>query len=102
MGERNRHSAACNHAARTVRISASRLSCRESLRSTKRREPRWLATHRCANSYFGDAAALGAAIAGEGAPIDDPGAIGISLPLLACIDDLVSALAAAFACRLQR
>ena len=48
----------------------------------------------------GDAAAFaGAAIAGDAAAI---GAIGISLPLLACDDDLVAALAAAFAWRLQR
>ena len=53
------------------------------------------------NSYFGEAAAAGAAIAGEGADIA-PGAAGGCLPFLACIDDLVSALAAAFACRLQR
>ena len=52
-------------------------------------------------SYFGEAAAAGeAAIADEGAAI--AGAIGGSLPVLACIDDLVSALAASFACRLQR
>ena len=51
------------------------------------------------SSYFGEAAAAGAAIAGEGAPM---GAIGASLPLLACIDDLVEAFAAAFACRLHR
>ena len=51
------------------------------------------------NSYFGEAAALGAAIAGEGADI---GAAGGSLPALACIDDFVPAFAASFACRLQR
>jgi hypothetical protein len=58
-----------------------------------------LATLRTQYSYFGEAAAAGAAIAGEDAPI---GAAGASLPLWACIDDLVEALAAAFACRLQR
>jgi hypothetical protein len=50
------------------------------------------------NSYFGEAAALGAAIAGEGADI----AAGGSLPAFACIDDFVPAFAASFACRLQR
>ena len=63
-----------------------------------RREPRWPATHREANSYFGDAAAAGAAIAGDGADIAE----GASLPAWACIDDFVAAFAAAFACRLQR
>ena len=59
-----------------------------------------LATRRCANNtYLGEAAAAGAAIAGEAAPI---GAIGGSLPDLACCDDFVAAFAASFACRLQR
>ncbi len=67
-----------------------------------RREPRWPATHREANSYFGEAAAAGAAIAGDGADIAEDGAAGGSLPAWACIDDFVAAFAAAFACRLQR
>ena len=59
------------------------------------------------NTYLGEAAAAGAAIAGEGALIADEGAaiagaIGGSLPALACIDDFVAAFAASFACRLQR
>ena len=63
-----------------------------------------LATRRSAkNTYLGEAAPAGAgggaAMAGEAAPI---GAIGGSFPVLAWIDDLVSALAAAFACRLHR
>ena len=62
-----------------------------------RREPRRPATHREANSYFGEAAAAGAAIAGEGADI-----AGGSLPALAWLDDLVEAFAASFACRLHR
>lgn len=73
------------------------------VRSTTRREPRTvkkLATRRSAkNTYLGEAAAAGAAIAGEAAA---PGAIGGSLPDMACGDDLFAALAAAFACRLQR
>ena len=67
-----------------------------------RREPRWPATHREANSYFGEAAAAGAAIAGEGADIAEDGAAGGSLPAFACIDDFDAAFAASFACRLQR
>jgi hypothetical protein len=67
-----------------------------------RREPRRPATHRERNSYFGEAAAAGAAIAGEGADIAEDGAAGASLPALACIDDFVPAFAASFACRLQR
>ena len=53
------------------------------------------------NTYLGEAAAAGAAIAGEGADIA-PGAAGGSLPDWACIDDFVAAFAASFACRLQR
>ena len=52
--------------------------------------------------YLGEAAAAGAAIAGEGADIAVEGAAGGSLPFIACGDDLFAALAAAFACRLQR
>src|ERR1019366_5374659 len=61
------------------------------------REPCRPAPHRGANSYFvaGEAAA-----AGEEAAF--AGAAGTSLPLLACTDDLVAALAASFAFRLQR
>src|ERR1700676_1361061 len=73
----------------------------ENLYAATRREPRTArdASQRKFSSYLGEAAAAGAAIAGEAAPI---GAIGGSLPDLACIDDLVAAFAASFACRLQR
>src|ERR1700689_3594327 len=103
MDKRIRRSAACNRATRTVRISASRPGLPEFGRSRTHREPRRLATHRRrASSYLGEAAAAGAAIADEGAAIAAEGAVSGSLPVCACIDDLVAALAAAFACRLQR
>src|ERR1700691_5539831 len=72
-------------------------------RAKSSRSSRRIASHggsRCvANviSYFGEAAAAGAAIAGEGALI-----AGGSLPALDCGIDLFAALAAALACRLQR
>src|SRR5579863_5039080 len=69
-------------------------------RDETHREPRRLAIRRGANTYF-EAAAAGAAIAGEAAGAAIAGAAGASLPACACIDDLVEALLAAAACFLH-